>query len=1196
VSSRASAGGAAGARGSGYQDRVLAWMAAHLVAGEALPDLVPGVVVRVGAQTRQPVDDVGATTEDGGWVLIQAKAGLGLGETADSALAKAIDQVVEQYHAGVPAGGSARRPLVPGCDVLVIATDAAAPHAVRTHLAHAARRVGTDPADSSLMSAAVNQDEVHPLEALLTHVRRAWKEQKGEEPGDDAVRGLCRVLRIVPVDLDGGAQQLAAEQLLRNVLVDPTRAGTAWPDLETYAHGLAEDRRWGDREDAEAFLRSAGHPVGPVPALLNDVNQLESWTQSNLDSLAAADALAVGPDAIRLPRAVDTELAGLRGNLIVVGDPGCGKTGAVVRFARQARSDGRTVVWLSALDLSGASPTGLQLGRPLHEVLRGWTGDGPATLVVDGLDADRGSGDHTRFSTFVGRLTGSRWHVVATVRLWDARHSTALRDAFSGAPLSTDATRRHAALSGVTHVLVGDLVDAEMTSLAEELPELASILAVADPRLAPLLRNPFNLQLAASILASAGPAGDLAAVGTRLDLLRLYWDQRVGGDAGEGARLLRRISLQMLGDRRLVITAPGATDSPADLETLDRLLRSGVLRERPTPLISAVRAVEFSHNVLFDFAVAVTVLADPLDPLSAATAVDGDPALPLIARPSLDMHFGNLWAHERPWFWTLLLHFAGSDDRLLASLAGTAFLAAARPAAADLEPLSDGALGADGDRGPARAVLRQAIGVLGATILPSQLARKALPGFASVARAAAAHARQAPEDTEAAGIALELVRATERLRDTSDTALAAQSARALADLATAARAMPATYEDFARHMAQLLPAVAGIEPDAAAALRETMDPAVTAVWGVTALDRYADQIHTIAAFDTDLALLVVARLWSYEEVRDERTHALSTPLLGMTSTRQQDLRMARWHVGHRFPEICALDPVAAARIFAQVVGHDPAAAEDGTERRWPISYGTATGWLDDDNRYDRHADHGATDAMASALIQCLTKLAGDPDVFDQCLGVIVQEVSDAAFWQQLLEAASADAGLAARLVPLLDTGSLLAYWNTRAAAARCLATVSRTDDAAVPAAIEAMRRRLQAAGTIYGRPDDAVDEVLRVCAPDDRSGPGTDVPPGPVEERAPGSALERLTREVNATEGAGSAATPARWPELRRLLVEADSEAGDGGESPNQDMLMIMTRAAAVLAADPDVVPGSAVGALVHRLAVNADHHRPGDR
>ena len=122
MSSRASAGGAGGSGGVGQENRNLAWAAAFAAADVPLPiGRTSGIRAEyVGGQTGMGVDDVGIITDQMGFVLIQSKKSLGLDRQPGPPLAKALDQVVAQYLAGVPDGSGhegALRPFDPDRDL-----------------------------------------------------------------------------------------------------------------------------------------------------------------------------------------------------------------------------------------------------------------------------------------------------------------------------------------------------------------------------------------------------------------------------------------------------------------------------------------------------------------------------------------------------------------------------------------------------------------------------------------------------------------------------------------------------------------------------------------------------------------------------------------------------------------------------------------------------------------------------------------------------------------------------------------------------------------------------------------------------------------------------------------------------------------------------------------------------------------------
>ena len=123
---------------------------------------------------------------------------------------------------------------------------------------------------------------------------------------------------------------------------------------------------------------------------------------------------------MHLPRHADADLAGASqadGGVLVVGEAGSGKTGVLATFAAARSEGGQDVVVLSAADLAAGAVSGnTRLALPIDQVLLSWTGPSPGTLVIDALDAARGSAARARLAGLARVLAESRWQVVASVR------------------------------------------------------------------------------------------------------------------------------------------------------------------------------------------------------------------------------------------------------------------------------------------------------------------------------------------------------------------------------------------------------------------------------------------------------------------------------------------------------------------------------------------------------------------------------------------------------------------------------------------------------------------------------------------------------------------------------------------------------------------------------------------------------------
>ena len=236
MSSRASAGGAGGSGGVGQENRNLDAFAA---ADVPLPiGRTSGIRAEyVGGQTGMGVDDVGIITDQMGFVLIQSKKSLGLDRQPGSPLAKALDQVVAQYLAGVPDGSGhegALRPFDPDRDLLVITTNPSAPASVRAGLATLISNLVDHPGHLALSAAAHNESEEKALPILLGHLRRSphWVAHRGAPPTDGDLRALFRVMRLEVLGLERGQEQWgAAEVCLTEVLADRDRRSEAFDAL-----------------------------------------------------------------------------------------------------------------------------------------------------------------------------------------------------------------------------------------------------------------------------------------------------------------------------------------------------------------------------------------------------------------------------------------------------------------------------------------------------------------------------------------------------------------------------------------------------------------------------------------------------------------------------------------------------------------------------------------------------------------------------------------------------------------------------------------------------------------------------------------------------------------------------------------------------------------------------------------------------
>ena len=1051
MSSRASAGGSGNSGGVANENRNLAWVAAHAAADVPLPIVrTSGIrVEHVGAQTGMGVDDVGIITDQGGFVLLGAKKNLGLDEPPGSPLAKALDQVVEQYVSGVPDGSGALRPLDPERDLLVMTTDSSAPASVRVTLAKLISNLASEPGYLDLPDAAHDDQQKEALPVLRGHLLRSrhWS----APPTEDDIRALLRVLRLQVLGLEpDGEQRAVAEVRLTQVLADRSQQGGAFEALTRMAGMLGERRWWMSRRDILAWLRDNRFPLLGDPRVHADMRELRGRSARDLDADMAAAAIGAPGGRTRVDRDIEQLLADDAGTVVVIGPPGAGKTSVAARVALAERDAGRDVVYLRAGDLIGTDgeiQKTLHLGHDLGDVLDGWMGPGPGTLVIDGLDATRMAAPSQSLLTMLGRLP-SRWRLIATARAFDLRHSLDWKSLFAGVPV--DNGRADPRLLSVRHLLVGGLSDGEVSQLLAARPELAPLFDKARPRLADLVRNPFNLNLAAGLLSGNPDLAD--KVRSQLDLLKLYWDERVAAGTEVYARLavLEKLAQEMIRQRRDRLHRPQDVLTATELQVMEGLLRADVLRQdEPSGYSGPHAPVAFAHALLFDFTVATQVLERPKQPMHLAEALSAEPDWALLLRSALDLHLAALWHgdHTREAYFALATRLAAQHP--LAANAAAEVPVRESLGAGDLEPLIGRCLAAAAseERQAARRFTSQLLAR--ALYLPDISAEDRATAVLALA-AAGRRLAEAAERTLDVGLATTAAVVVNRIRflpgwQPDWPGAAADCGMAAAAITRTALAAPRRrgHEHLAYRAAHLLIDAVRIDPGRHGPLIARFgDPAVMAAWGVSAAGVLTRALADITAHAPGPATKLAVATWTFTEERNEVTSPSLSRLREVFGDRRIDLQGARDNVGTAFPAILDQNPPAAIELYLRVI-----------EAAAPVSGDIETALLSPGDGTLAGNGQQPLAMMTSAIADHLDALArqpgNDPDPdrghpqavgsFAEALDQLARRLHSPYAWALLLSAgARKPTTLGLRLIPLLHSGPLLRADPASRAAARLI--------------------------------------------------------------------------------------------------------------------------------------------------------------
>ncbi|MDX6738458.1 tetratricopeptide repeat protein [Actinocorallia sp. A-T 12471] len=148
------------------------------------------------------MDDLGISLSNGGFIFIQAKAGLSRLDRASQHLGKALDQVVEAYIHGIPTADGFRQ-LREKSDRLLILTDERG--SASFQLSSMFARLRDHPQGYPLDQVAGNHRERRALTILRDSLASRWRRSTGTEIREPEFRAILRSLQITRLDFSDPA-------------------------------------------------------------------------------------------------------------------------------------------------------------------------------------------------------------------------------------------------------------------------------------------------------------------------------------------------------------------------------------------------------------------------------------------------------------------------------------------------------------------------------------------------------------------------------------------------------------------------------------------------------------------------------------------------------------------------------------------------------------------------------------------------------------------------------------------------------------------------------------------------------------------------------------------------------------------------------------------------------------------------------
>ncbi len=1012
-----------------FQHRATAWIAVRILAEKSVSppwDLPEDTTLEwLRCETEQPVDDLLVGTSGGGFVFSQIKYTLHLSEAVDSDLASALDQFVRQFIACRDTSAGARpweRSLDSVRDRLVLITGPSSSLPIRVHLPAVLGRLRGQIQDQPLDDAMVNELEGRAFYVTAGHVRRSWQAALGVSPSNDEVRHLLSLIKIHVLDVDegGAAEREAKDQLRSAVLRNPGQANMAWEVLIESCAKFAAGRLGADRPRLQRTLLDTGVEIQAARSYRDDIERLKSYSRTTAGLLANLAHIRVGETEIKIRRSSTEELRRVadEGSVLIVGEPGAGKSGALHDLVDVLRNEERDVLFLAvdrlALSSLGALRGELGLDRDLTEVLTNWPGSQPGFLVIDALDAARADLAARAVRDLIRIVVErrGRWHVVASIRKFDLRYSDELRLLFLGEP---SMAFREAEFTGCRHLNIPRLSDEELAQIVPQSPALHAVIVNAPEELRDLLRVPFNLRLIGELLGAGVNPADITPIRTQIELLERYWLHRVIRSDGQGdAReaVLRRACEAMVKARTLRVDRWRVAE-PTASGPLSELLSAQVLTEwEPSPAGAVERYVlTFSHHVLFDYAVARLLFRGT--PATVVERLADDPELVLVVRPSLVLHFRHLWTVDRGrgQFWELvhqIIRRGGIPE--IGKLIGPSVGVELAGELSDLEPLCAYLNSADeARRSAAEQALHHVIGsLLAAPPLERLLVGAGAGPWCDLLERVSSSLRGRMAYTVGSLLA--------KLCEHPDAFTPGQR---VAAGKTARRLLGFSWEHASRDQWLVIRALQAVcrtfesEPAASASLlRRSLESGHLAQYGFEEMPWLAREVKRLTPLDSTLVEEIYRTVFSYREPSREPTPMGRSSILPMVSNRQQDYGMGLYELAEVFPEFLAHASRRAASALIAVMevyvsDRHASVSEDvieesfdfnGLEARFRADYSAI--W-DAGNTYR----HDEPLKMLDAFEQHLAGLAGREEGnsrLREVIGTLVRENRLAVLWRRLL--------------------------------------------------------------------------------------------------------------------------------------------------------------------------------------------------
>jgi hypothetical protein len=992
------------AGGQRFQAQMTAWWAARVLlqtrVGQRFDLSALSTAQRIYAETADRVDDIRVEFTDQGILYGQCKKTLHLSANPKSEWASVMIQFHTELERTKPTEAQRR---------FVVFYEAHNGNLEKLNAVLNRYRQLT--AGTAFLDAATNAAEralVNNLSELLASLQAS----RGLNEESDRTEELLRSTYIEQFRLrPGDSDYLAVLDALQNgILTVQTQVIQTMTSLHRLADDLLADRGSVDRIALRQRLQGEGIALKDDVDYRSDFDRLDTWSSTEIASHEAQkrSKLIVGEDEVSIIRPVVEAMmeAAKNGSVLVVGGAGSGKTGCLLTLANRLRALGFRVWYWAADSLPDHSPqeiaAHLQLQHSWAALLAEAASGLGAILIIDGLDGLRDTRAQRAYLRLIALAIQAGIGVVASIRSFDLLHSVELQELFGSVPGYPPSPFSDSSFAHLNHIVVSELTEAEVSQFISQLPTVEAVLNNA-PKLAPVVRNLFSLDLLCKLLASGDSATQLSEISTQAELFERYWAKRIGSHPlhDEMEHALRQVTEKMVSDQNLQVI-PNPLPGPVR----DALFSAEILRHPPTipGRLPRQELVEFNHHLLFDYAAERLFIRSRRS--SIAAELTQHDSWGLFLRPSLVLFFRYLWQHGRLDFWDISIELERRSVPLLHRMPGHLVVAEEACSREDLQPTLERVQHND-EKANWVQLIRGIATAATFSSLPKHFNRGSGDWWIEYARDLI-HTGNSP-----------LVYAGQRIlfsaTDDLDR-LSTQGRRLMND--GAIQLIRFHWGETVFPSDRVRPAIGWvcrtISADTVASsaiIREIISLEGLQHAGYIQAHEVARHIKDIWRADSSLAVEIYDALFGYVEADKTRTQMGESQIMPLLSHRSQDYGMAYYLLSESFPAFLSEHPQEATRALIHVIGHwqehrystDQSISPEPfiwNDRECHIGPDNGSGW-----RFGQHSEE--PDKMLQAWREYVSALPTDANAhtkWEAIADVLSNENVSALIWAKLLEA------------------------------------------------------------------------------------------------------------------------------------------------------------------------------------------------